>query len=64
VPAPQPDLEAVAALPYRTQDELLDAITESIYHQPPTDWATVNNLGQLRAAPEVKETVNLAQQYV
>jgi hypothetical protein len=64
VPAPQPDPEAVAALPYRTQDELLEAITESIYHQPPTDWATVANLGQLRAAPEVKETVNLAQQYV
>jgi hypothetical protein len=62
--APQPDPEAVAALPYRTQDELLEAITESIYHQPPTDWATVANLGQLRAAPEVKETVNLAQQYV
>jgi hypothetical protein len=64
VPAQQPDPEAVAALPYRTQDELLEAITESIYHQPPTDWATVANLGQLRAAPEVKETVNLAQQYV
>jgi hypothetical protein len=64
VSAPQPDPEAVAALPYRTQDELLEAITESIYHQPPTDWATVANLGQLRAAPEVKETVNLAQQYV
>ena len=64
VPAPQPDPEAVAALPYRTQDELLEAITESIYHQPPTDWATVTNLGQLRAVPEVKETVNLAQQYV
>ena len=64
MPAPQPDPEAVAALPYRTQDELLEAITESIYHQPPTDWATVSNLGQLRAVPEVRETVNLAQQYV
>ena len=63
-PAPQPDLDAVAALPYRTQDELLEALTESIYQQPPTDWATVANLGQLRAAPKVKETVNLAQQYV
>jgi hypothetical protein len=63
-PAPQPDLDAVTALPYRTQDELLEALTESIYQQPPTDWATVANLGQLRAAPEVKETVNLAQQYV
>jgi hypothetical protein len=64
VPAPQPAPDAVAALPYRTQDELLEAITESIYHQPPTDWATVTNLGQLRAVPEVRETVNLAQQYV
>jgi hypothetical protein len=64
VPAPQPEPEAVAALPYRTQDDLLEAITESIYHQPPIDWATVTNLGQLRAVPEVKGTVNLAQQYV
>jgi len=64
VPAPQPDPDAVAALPYRTQDELLEAITESIYHQPPIDWDAVTNLGQLRAVPEVKETVNLAQQYV
>lgn len=61
---PQPDLEAVAALPYRTQDELLDALTESIYQQPPVDWATVSNLGQMRAVPEVKISVNLAQQYV
>lgn len=63
-PAPQPDPDAVAALPYRTQDELLEALTESIYHQPPTDWSTVTNLGQMRAVPEVKVTVNLAQQYV
>jgi hypothetical protein len=62
-PSPQPDAAAVAALPYRTQDELLDAMTESIYNQPPTDWATVTNLGRLRAVPEVKITVNLAQQY-
>jgi hypothetical protein len=63
-PSPQPDAAAVAALPYRTQDELLDAMTESVYHQPPIDWSTVANLGQLRAMPEVKITVNLAQQYV
>jgi hypothetical protein len=63
-PAPQPDPAAVAALPYRTQDELLDALTESIYQQPPIDWATVTNLGQLRAVPEVKTTVHLAQQYI
>jgi hypothetical protein len=62
--SPQPDPEAVAALPYRTQDELLDAMSESIYQQPPIDWSTVSNLGQLRAVPEVKIPVHLAQQYV
>jgi hypothetical protein len=62
--SPQPDAAAVAALPYRTQDELLDAISESIYQQPPIDWSTVTNLGQLRAVPEVKIPVHLAQQYV
>jgi hypothetical protein len=63
-PAPQPDMEAVAALPARTQAELLDAIQHSIYNQPPTDWSTISNLGQMRAVPEVKETVNLATQYM
>lgn len=63
-PTPQPDPAAVAALPYRTPDELLEAITESVYRQPPLDWSTVTNLGQLRAVPEVKITVQLAQQYV
>ncbi len=63
-PAPQPDLAAVAALPHRTQDALLETITQSIYTQPPTDWSTVTNLGKMRAVPEVKVTVNLAQQYV
>jgi hypothetical protein len=61
---PQPDPQEVAALPYQTQDELLDAIRDSIYQQPPTDWASVTNLGQMRAVPEVKIPVNLAQQYV
>ncbi|HEX3860881.1 MAG TPA: hypothetical protein VHY35_04255 [Stellaceae bacterium] len=60
----QPDAEAVAALPERSQEALLDAITHSIYSQPPTDWATVTNLGLMRAVPEVKDTINLAQQYV
>ena len=44
-PAPRPDMAAVAKLPPRAQDELLDAIAYSIYHQPPTDWSTVTNLG-------------------
>jgi len=63
-PYPQPDMEAVAALPARTQEELLDAIRHSIYNQPPTDWSKVTNLGVMRAVPEVKETVNLATQYI
>jgi hypothetical protein len=63
-PYPQPDMAAVAALPARTQEELLDAIRHSVYNQPPTDWSTVTNLGLMRAVPEVKHTVNLATQYV
>ncbi|MGA7260512.1 MAG: hypothetical protein WBX30_06410 [Stellaceae bacterium] len=63
-PYPQPDMAAVAALPRRSQEELLDAIQHSIYNQPPTDWSTVTNLGMMRAVPEVKETVNLATQYM
>jgi len=63
-PAPQPDPASVAALPHRTQNDLLEAITQSIYTQPPTDWSKVTNLGLMIAVPEVKDTVNLAQQYV
>src|SRR5689334_16620827 len=62
-PYPQPDMEAVAALSPRSQEELLDAIRHSIYNQPPIDVSSVN-LGTLRAVPEVKETVNLATQYM
>jgi len=64
LPAPQPDMAAVAALPARTQAELLDAIQHSIYNQPPTDWSTVTNLGVMRAVPEVRDVVNLATQYM
>jgi hypothetical protein len=60
----QPDLEAVAALPHRGQAELLDAIQQSIYNQPATDWSQVSNLGRMRAVPEVKGTINLATQYM
>jgi hypothetical protein len=63
-PTIQPDMDAVAALPHRSQEDLLEAITQSIYTQPPTDWSKVSNLGMMRAVPEVKATVNLAQQYV
>jgi hypothetical protein len=63
-PGSQPDMEAVKALPERSQEALLDAIAHSIYTQPPTDWSQVSNLGLMRAVPEVKETINLAMQYV
>jgi hypothetical protein len=63
-PYPQPDMKAVAALPQRSQEELLDAIRHGIYNQPPTDWSTVSNLGLMRAVPEVREVVNLATQYI
>ena len=63
-PGSQPDMEAVKALPPKSQEALLDAITHSIYTQPPTDWSTVTNLGLMRAVPEVKNTINLAMQYV
>ncbi len=62
--APHPDPGAIAALPPRTQDELLEAIAQGIHNQPGTDWTKVTNLGQMRAVPEVRETMNLAQQYV
>jgi hypothetical protein len=55
-------MNAVAALPQRGQEEVLDAIRHSIYAQPPTDWSEVSSLGTMRAVLEVKETVNLATQ--
>jgi hypothetical protein len=61
--APQSDITAVQTSP-RTQEELLDAIKQGIYNQPPVDWSKVSNLGQMRAVPEVEEVANLAQQYV
>jgi hypothetical protein len=64
LPAPQPDMAAIAALPARSQEALLDLIQHSIYNQPPTDWSTVTNLGLMRAVPEVREVVNLATQYM
>ncbi|MBV9827587.1 MAG: hypothetical protein JO001_18270 [Alphaproteobacteria bacterium] len=63
-PGAQPDMAEVAALPERSQEALLDAIQHSIYNQPPTDWSQVTNLGLMRAVPEVKETINLATQYM
>jgi hypothetical protein len=63
-PWPQPDMEAVSKLPHRSQEDLLEAVTQSIFTQPPTDWSKVTNLGKMIAVPEVKDTVNLATQYM
>ena len=63
-PYPQPDAAKVAALPARSQPELLDAIRDGVYNQPPTDWSQVSNLGLMRAVPEVRDVVNLATQYM
>jgi hypothetical protein len=63
-PWPQPDMEAISKLPHRSQEELLEAVTQSIFTQPPTDWSKVSNLGKMIAVPEVKDTVNLATQYM
>ena len=63
-PTTLPDMAEVAALPPRTQEALLDAITQSIHQQPPVDWTATPDLVNTEAAPEVTETVNLTQQYV
>ena len=63
-PAPQPDMAAVAALPHRSQEDLLDAITHSIYNQPPTDWSKVIQSRADACGAGSAGTVNLAQQYV
>jgi hypothetical protein len=62
-PTPDPDPARVAALPYRDQDTLLEAIVDSIHSQPRIDLLAAGNIGRLRAAPEVQETVSLTQQY-
>jgi hypothetical protein len=64
VPASQLDATAVAASPQRSQEELLEAIAQSIYSQPPTDFSGITDLDEMRAVPEVQVTVNLARDYV
>ena len=60
--SPYTDSEALAALPERSQDELLEAIIEGIEDQPSADWREFN-LDSLIARSEVKDTIALAQQY-
>ncbi len=56
--------EDTAALPPRSQAELLEAITESIESQPHVEDLSVFKLPHLVAAPQVRETVALTQQYL
>lgn len=61
--SPRTDSKTLAALPERSQETLLDAITESIESQPWADWETNSNLGNIFAPPEVKATIALTQHY-
>ena len=51
-----------AKLPQRSQDALLDALTESIEAQPWLDWRSIG-VDNVVAPDEVKESVALARQY-
>ncbi len=54
--------DVTSHLPARTQDGLLDALTESIEAQPWIDWRAIG-VDNVVAPDEVKETVALARQY-
>ena len=56
--------EDVAALPPRSEAVLLEAITESIESQPHVEDLSVMKLPHLVAAPQVRETLALTQQYL
>src|SRR5947209_14202743 len=62
-PAMQPELERVAALPFRTQDELLEEIEGLIGSLPAGERLPGANLGTLRCTDEVKQAAAMAQQY-
>ena len=57
--------EELAALPEQAQSHLLDAIRDSITGQPVLDLDTLpGSIADVIAAPSVRDTVVLAQQYV
>jgi hypothetical protein len=60
---PQPEPERVAALPFRTQDELLDDIAALIDTLPVGERLPAANLASWRSTDEVKQAAALAQQY-
>jgi hypothetical protein len=59
----QPEPERVAALPFRTQDELLEELEELISSLPAGERQPGVNLGTLRCTDEVKQATAMAQQY-
>lgn len=60
---PQPAPARVAALPVRTQAELLDEITTLIDRLPVGERLPAANLASWRSTDEVKQAAALAQQY-
>ncbi len=60
---PQPEPARVAALPVRTQAELLDEITTLIDRLPVGERLPAANLASWRSTDEVKQAAALAQQY-
>jgi hypothetical protein len=59
----QPEPERVAALPWRTQDDLLDEIEFLIGRLPVGERLPAANLATWRSTDEVKHVAALAQQY-
>jgi hypothetical protein len=62
-PRIQPEPERVAALPHRTQGELLDEIETLIGRLPVGERLPAANLATWRSTDEVKQAAALAQQY-
>ena len=62
-PEPQPESERVAALPFHTQDELLQEIEALIFRLPVGERLPAGNLSTWRSTDEVKHAAALAQQY-
>src|SRR5215468_10609591 len=62
-PEPQPESERVAALPFHTQDELLQEIEALIFRLPVGERLPTGNLSTWRSTDEVKHAAALAQQY-
>jgi hypothetical protein len=62
-PDPQPEPERVAALPWFTQDDLLDEIEHLISSLPVGERLPKANLATWRSTDEVKQAAALAQHY-